>query len=57
MAGALVDLWLTAGGRLEDYLLIIEATFVRAGQGAYLHFLFLPEYATLRAIARNELRC
>ncbi len=54
MAGALVDLWLTAGGRLEDYLLIIEATFVRAGQEADLHFLFLPEYVTLRAIARNE---
>jgi hypothetical protein len=57
MAGALVDLWLTAGGRLEDYLLIIEATFVRAGQEAVLHFLFLPEYATLRAIARNEFPC
>lgn len=57
MAGALVDLWLTAGGRLEDYLLIIEATFVRAGQKADLHFLFLPEYVTLRAIARNEFLC
>ncbi len=55
MAGALVDLWLTAGGRLEDYLLIIEATFLRAGKEACLHFLFIPEYTTLRTIARNEI--
>lgn len=54
MAGAVVDLWLTAGGRLDDYLLIIDATFMRAGQETDLHFLFLPEYVTLRAIARDE---
>jgi chemotaxis protein CheC len=55
MAGALVDLWLTAGGRLEDDLLIVDATFVRAGQETELHFLFVPEYTTLRAIAQNEI--
>jgi len=54
MAGALVDLWLTAGGRLEDHLVIIDTLFSRAGQSANLRFLFLPEYGTLRAIAREK---